>query len=219
MSQPFEVQLPLEEAYSRRVLFAIELLDAVTLSRVSQGVKVVADGLQGKPIVNSSGLFVWLEEDFNNAAEGFDRSGHPAVRRTRTRAGGSRTCRQSASAHHDRTAAARGLSFAPGITGLRGTLIEEHVVPPARPGRNAEVRLRWLDDDDNWRDAPTISHTDSKAATSFRFCVSRRPKSASRERRSHRAFAGQSRRWTRAKLCRFQTSARSRHGPVDLETR
>jgi hypothetical protein len=51
--------------------------------------------------------------------------------------------------------------FAPGITGLRGTLIEERVDPPV-PVQNAEIRLRWLDNDDiTWRDAPTISHTNS----------------------------------------------------------
>ena len=46
MSGPFQIHLPMEEGYHRSVLFAIELIDAVTLSRVSQGVKVVADGLQ-----------------------------------------------------------------------------------------------------------------------------------------------------------------------------
>ena len=63
MSRPFDVYLPHEESLRRRALFAIRLLDAVTLSTVSQGLKVVAEGLNGKPIVNASGLFVWLEED------------------------------------------------------------------------------------------------------------------------------------------------------------
>jgi hypothetical protein len=53
VSRPFEVYLPLEQGYLRRSLFAIELLDAVTLSRVSQGVKVVAEGLYGKPTLNA----------------------------------------------------------------------------------------------------------------------------------------------------------------------
>jgi hypothetical protein len=52
-----------------------------------------------------------------------------------------------------------GYAFATGITGLRGTLIEEKVVPIV-PVRDAEVHLRWLDEDGvTWRDAPTISHT------------------------------------------------------------
>ena len=46
----------------------------MTLERVSDGVKVTAEGLRGKPIVNYGGLFVWLEEDAGSAAEDFDRS-------------------------------------------------------------------------------------------------------------------------------------------------
>jgi hypothetical protein len=55
-------------------------------------------------------------------------------------------------------------SFASGITGLRGALIEELVNPPqpSTPVGNAAVRLQWLDDDNNWRIAPTLSHTDPK---------------------------------------------------------
>ncbi len=64
MNRPFEVHASQDKIALRRVLFAIELLDAVTLNRVSQGMKEVkAHGLQGKPIVNTSGLFVWLDED------------------------------------------------------------------------------------------------------------------------------------------------------------
>ncbi len=61
MSTPFKAQT--EKAYERHVFLAVELLDAVTLTRVSEGVKVVVDGLQGKPILNSSGYFVWLREN------------------------------------------------------------------------------------------------------------------------------------------------------------
>jgi len=35
----------------------------VTLERIAAGMDVVADGLSGVPSVNSSGLFVWLEQD------------------------------------------------------------------------------------------------------------------------------------------------------------
>lgn len=164
MNQPFAVQLPLEEAYSRRVLFGIELLDAVTLSRVSQGVKVVAGGLLGKPIVNTSGLFVWLQEDVTNLGkvsidpgtlpyEGLElepaQLNLPPVKPALT------TIELQPKV---------GYSFAFGITGLRGTLIEERVNPPqpSTPVRNAAVRLQWLDVDNNWRIAPTISHTDPK---------------------------------------------------------
>jgi hypothetical protein len=48
MNRPFEVYESKDKIALRRVLFAIELLDAVTLDRVSQGVEVKAHGLQGK---------------------------------------------------------------------------------------------------------------------------------------------------------------------------
>lgn len=157
MSQTFDVRLPLEESYQRHVLFGLELLDAVTLSRVSQGVKVVADGLQGRPIVNSSGLFVWLKEDFgrlrkisiNPGVLPYEKYDLPAseVKRPLT------TVQLQPRSDY---------AFTPGITGLRGTLIEERVNPPelAKPVRNAEVQLQWLDVDDHWQDSPTISRTD-----------------------------------------------------------
>jgi len=54
---------PAETGYTRRVLFALELLDPATLSLVSdRAIRVEATGLAGKPIRNHSGRFVWLEE-------------------------------------------------------------------------------------------------------------------------------------------------------------
>jgi hypothetical protein len=55
--------------------------------------------------------------------------------------------------------------FAPGITGLRGNLVENLADNPLRPVAGAEVRLRWIDDNapgETWVDAPTISRTDSR---------------------------------------------------------
>jgi hypothetical protein len=158
MTRPFEVRL-LEQAYLRKVLFAVEVLDAVTLARVSQGLEVVADGLRGSPIVNAGGMFVWLDEDFAplrtlSVIPGllpYERVDLPAgqVKRPLT------TIELSPRV---------GYPFAPGITGLRGTLIEERVASGERPVpvSGAEVRLRWLDDDVDatWRDAPTVSRTD-----------------------------------------------------------
>ena len=162
MSRPFEIKLPLEDAYRRRSLFAIELLDAVTLERVAHGVKVVAEGLQNKPVVNHGGVFVWMQEDLTPLQKvTIDPGTLPYEKLERVPA--------------DLTLppALRPLTtielspridylFAAGITGLRGTLIEDNVVPPV-PVENAEVSLRWLDDDTvTWHDAPTISHTTSK---------------------------------------------------------
>ena len=159
MSQRFDVRLPLEEAYRRRVLFGIELLDAVTLSPVNQGLTVVARGLLGKPIVNAGGLFVWLQEDIQNLQtisidpgalpyEGLElkpsQLNLPPIKPALT------TIELQPRV---------GYSFGPGITGLRGTLIESRVDPP-KPVANAAVHLQWLDDENNWHNAPTTSQTD-----------------------------------------------------------
>lgn len=157
MSQTFDVRLPLEESYRRFVLFAVELLDAVTLSRINQGVKVVADGLQGKPILNASGLFVWLREDIGHLRKISINPGTLPYEKVELPAAKVKlpltTIELQPRADY---------SFAPGITGLRGTLIEELVNPPQppEPVRDAEVRLQWLDVDDHWQDAPTTSRTD-----------------------------------------------------------
>jgi hypothetical protein len=177
MSRPFEIKLPLEQAYSRRSLFAIELLDAVTLERVSRGVKVVAEGLQREPVINSGGVFVWLQEDLaplekvtidpltlpyeKLELEPADLTLPPDPRPLTI---------VELSPRVDYV-------FAPGVTGLRGTLIEERVVPPV-PVPNAAVRLRWLDDDDvTWRDAPTTSHTNSRGdfVSILRFAPTEKP--------------------------------------------
>jgi hypothetical protein len=138
-------------------MFALELLDAVTLERVSQGVSVVADGLRGIPVVNAGGLFVWREEDFGQLRkvvidpgilpyEIVELEAAQVLRPLKTVELPPRT----------------DYPFTTGVTGLRGTLVESPVVPPQRPEpvRNAEVSLNWLDEDGAWQDAVTISHTD-----------------------------------------------------------
>jgi hypothetical protein len=149
-------RIPLEVSYQRHVLFAIELLDAVTLERISQGIKVIAEGLEGKPIVNSSGLFVWLEEDITRLRkvrivpgalpyEGVER---PADELARPLA----TIELSPRVDYP---------FGVGVTGLLGSLVEEKVPAPGRPTPvlDAEIRLRWVDQDNVWHEAPTPSHT------------------------------------------------------------
>jgi hypothetical protein len=161
VSRPFEVHLPLERGYLRHSLFAVELLDAVTLSRVSQGVKVVAEGLHGKPTVNAGGIFVWRAEPIG------------PLRKLRVDPG----TRPYETVERDKAELQLppapvplttielpprlDYAFVPGITGARGTLIEERVSSP-EPVSQAEVRLRWLDADGvTWRDAPTTSHTNA----------------------------------------------------------
>ena len=177
MSRPFAIKLPLEQAYSRRSSFAIELLDAVSMSRVSQGVTVTADGLQSKPVINAGGIFVWLEEDLAPLQKvSIDPGNLPYEKIELERA-------DLTLPPDPRPLTTVELSprvdyvFQPGVTGLRGTLIEDRVGPP-EPVPNAEVRLRWLDDDDvTWRDAPTISHTNSTGdfVSILRFAPAEKP--------------------------------------------
>ncbi|MEK6261461.1 MAG: hypothetical protein AABP62_22915 [Planctomycetota bacterium] len=157
MSSPSGLQITMELAYQRRVLFAIELVDAVTLERVSQGIKVVAKGLRGTPVVNSGGLFVWLEEDFGQLQQiEIDPGARPYER---VELAASQVQRPLTTIELPPRA---DYPFTAGVTGLRGTLIESQVVPPQRPEpvRGAEVSLLWRDADGDWHDAVTASHTD-----------------------------------------------------------
>ena len=155
MSTPFTAQL--ENSYERRVLLAVELLDAVTLTRVSEGVKVIAEGLQGKPIINSSGCFVWIIE--NNATIQ-KLSVEPGVQPYEPhKLDGLQVKKPLTTIELQPTV---DYPFAPGITGLRGTLIERNTTP-REPVAGAEVRLRWLDDNGNWNDTPTVSKTREKS--------------------------------------------------------
>jgi hypothetical protein len=157
MIQRFVIRQPLELAYTRNALFALEVLDGVTLSRLSDGILVVAHGLRGKPTVNASGLFVWRREDISALQKiSIDPGLLPYQ-------------------HYDLDRAALLLpltsiqlspridySFPSGITGMRGTLIEDRS-DPLVPIPNAEIRLRWLDDDGvTWRDAPTRSRANAR---------------------------------------------------------
>lgn len=158
MSRPFEVRI-WETAYQRKVLFALELVDAVTLSRVSDGVKVVADGLRGKPIVNTGGLFVWLKEDLGALRKISIDPGTLPYQKVERRVD------QLTLPPHPLPVTTVELPpradyvFATGVTGLRATLVEEPP-PPRTPVEKAEVNLRWLDDDGvTWREAPTTSET------------------------------------------------------------
>jgi len=152
-----QFQAPPESAYTRNVMFAIELLDAVTLERVSQGVEVVADGLQGKPIVNGSGLFVWLQEDLAPLQKITIESG-PLPYESVTLTPAQLQIPLTSVELPPRV----DYAFAAGVTGIRGVLIEERLPSPQRPVpvRDAEVHLRWLDENSVWQDAP-VSYTDS----------------------------------------------------------
>lgn len=155
MSVPFEVQL--EKAYERRVHLAVELLDAVTLDRVTAGVNVNAEGLEREPIVSPSGYFVWLEEKNTTVQKISVDTGAAPYERTERDA--SQLTFPLTTIELQPTL---NYPFAAGITGLRGTLIERRVTPP-EPVGDAKVRLRWLDDSGNWLDAPTATRANPKS--------------------------------------------------------
>lgn len=157
MSHAFEVQL--ENAYKRDVLFALELLDAVTLSRVSQGVKKVnAVGFDHEPYVNSSGYFVWLKKDkFANLQKitvDLGQLPYESIEIPKASVTAPLTSVQLLPRFD--------YPFVSGTTGIRGSLIEKPSPHPRTPVPDAQIRLRWLDDDNvTWRDAPTIARTNS----------------------------------------------------------
>ena len=165
MSRPFDIGVPLEQAFTRRGSFAIELLDPVTLERVSDGVRVVAEGLRGTPYLNSSQLFVWLSEDVTRLQkvsidprtlpydtldlEPSQLNLPPSPNRVTTITLPPRV----------------DYPFSAGVTAARGTLVEERVPSPQTPTpvRGAAVWLRWLDDDGvTWHDSPAISRTNAR---------------------------------------------------------
>jgi hypothetical protein len=146
-----------EPAYQRHVTLAVELLDAVTLARVTSGVRVTAEGWKRAPIVNSGGLFVWVEEDFEPLRKiSVDPRTRPyeAVERPKAKVERPLT-RIQLPPRVD-------YPFPAGMTGLRWMLVEEAVTPPEPPTpvAGAEIQLRWLDADGvTWREAPTKSHS------------------------------------------------------------
>jgi hypothetical protein len=153
---------PQEQAYARLASFAVELLDGVTLARVSEGAVVTAHGLRGKPIVNASGMFVWLAEDLAPLQKiSIDPGPLPFQALELDRA----TLKLPPLPRPMTTielAPRVDYPFDVGITGLRGTLIESRFDAEVRPVDRAEMRLRWLDEDGvTWRDAPTRTRTNS----------------------------------------------------------
>jgi|WetSurMetagenome_2_1015567.scaffolds.fasta_scaffold17619_3 hypothetical protein len=168
MNKTFQVHESRDKIDIRRVLFALELLDAVTLERVSDGVKVKAQGLQGKPIVNAGRLFVWLDEDIERLEKiSIEPQGLPyeivvlkddEISKLRENAR-----RKSAQPYTVELPPRVDYPFTAGMTGLRGKLVEDRY--RSEPVLGAEVRLRWLDEDGNWHEAPTWSHTTSTSIT------------------------------------------------------
>jgi hypothetical protein len=160
VTAPLELRLPLELAYTRKARFAVQLLDAVTMERVSEGIEIVAEGLHSTPIVNHSGLFVWVNEDVGQLKKISIHSKSLPYEDVELTAAELQLPSTSVPLTTVELAPNVNYAFARGITGARGSLIEDrHTRVPVA---NAEVHLRWLDEDGvTWREAPTRSHTTS----------------------------------------------------------
>ena len=170
MPDGFPVGLPLDPAWSRRVLCAAEIVDAVTLEPVRKDIIVSAQGLAHPPQLNASGQYVWLEE------------------------GGAKPLKISVDASKTSYAGAESLppvppqkavrielmplfayAFPQGVTALRGTLLLSRFGAP-KPVAGAELRLQWSGDT-GWADAPikVTSNERGDFAAPLRFSPKDRP--------------------------------------------
>ena len=175
MARLFEILLPPERAYTRRAMLAVELLDSVTLERVSQGVDVVAQGLSGKSKINGGGLFVWANEDVTKLVKlsieprsaPFEPVEIPAVQVARP-------------IHRVELKPLASYPFSPGITAIRGSLYETRVplgqTPTPIPG--ATISIEWLDDDGvsrhQWQ-APSVTNKAGDFVSILRLARGRSP--------------------------------------------
>lgn len=160
MTSPSGLQIPMEIAYTRTAAFAIELLDPMTMDRVSDGITVTATGVglrrtKGKP--NILGLFVWVDEDTTALTKVSIDAGSLPYESIELTPGDLQLPAQPHPLTTIQLAPALSYSFARGTTGARGTLLEDTVT--RAPVVNAEIHLRWLDESMNWQEAPIHSHT------------------------------------------------------------
>jgi len=162
MIQRFILHQPSAEAYRRTPAFGIEVLDGVTLERVSDGIDVIAVGLNSKPFINNGGVFVWRRQNIDALqAIRIDTVRQPYEEVTIERA-------KLKLPPDPRPLTSIVLSpranypFAAGTTGIRGRLIAG-TVPPQVGVAGATISLRWLDDNGvTWRDAAQESQTTAK---------------------------------------------------------
>lgn len=158
-----------ENAYRRRVAFAAEVLDAVTLSRITDGLLVRATAMQAGPVVNWGGLFVWLDDGKPLAPQLIvvDPGRLPY-------AGASVNAPLPPSRLVQiELAPGRGYGFRQGVTALRVRLVEAEAGPAAAVAR-AEIWLSWIGPGNSgttWTEAPGRTRTDEdgEAALFLRF--------------------------------------------------
>lgn len=159
---------PTESAYQRKVLFAAEVIDGVTLARITRGVTVSASAIPTPPVVNASGMFVWLDDGVPLAPQQV--SVDPGLLPYLGASVISPLLPQRLV--QIQLAPGRGYAFQPGVTALRFSLIESDIGSPVA-AIGVEVFLRWFDAGavQPWTDAPVRSSTDSHgdASVALRF--------------------------------------------------
>ena len=158
MSRQNVLQMP-SLSYERNVLFAIEIQDPINFQRINRGLSVSAKGLSRSPIVNASGIFVWLDEDFTKLERIIVKPGklpYEQVELTQ-----SQLQRPLTTILLSPTTA---YQFSPGVTGLRGTLVEKQAstLRPPAPVVNAQIRIEWVDEDGDWHESNIRTKSDSK---------------------------------------------------------
>jgi hypothetical protein len=158
MPDTFAIHLPPDHAYTRRMLFAVEVVDAVTLDPLTRGIEVKAEGLAQKPRINSGGFFVFLQEGGAvplSVTVDASKTGSESVT-VAPPVAPDRSIRVELAPRVD-------YPFVPGVTAMRGSLVESALADPATPVGGAELWLQWLDDvTAAWVDAPTRSHSDAR---------------------------------------------------------
>ncbi|MBU8974544.1 MULTISPECIES: hypothetical protein [unclassified Lysobacter] len=166
MARPFDVYEPLErpwtqeDGWSRKGMLAVEVLDAVTLRRISQGITVTAKGVGSRPVLNHGGLFVWRGANLT----GFDGIAiDPGVLPF---AGVELAPADVSLPLHTVALQPRSnYAFAPGTTAILGALVETVPLPGTAPIAvpGASIRLEWLDDDGTtWHPPAQRFFTDSR---------------------------------------------------------
>ena len=154
MPERFPVGVPLDAAWSRRMLCAAEIVDAVTLEPVTQDIKVRADGLKQEPRINRSGFHYWVEE---NGAQP-QRIKVDALESPYASVDSDPPIPPRKSVRIELSPRSS-YPFPAGSTALRGSLRVSRFGDPEAV-RGASVTLQWFDS--GWIDAPTTVTTDER---------------------------------------------------------
>ncbi len=161
MSRPLSFSGAPETAWTRRVAYAIQVLDAVTLEPVTHKVQLRARGLRAKPVINASRYAVWLAEENRTigTVEIKPPPGSGLLEVTIPPPAPATT----GTPEPILLAPAHDYPFPPGVTALRGTL-KVSATAGADPVVGAEIWLQWLDEGHfppRWTDSTVRSRTNA----------------------------------------------------------